>query len=142
MSTSLYALGIGVGTQNTAGEWLEVFYPRPLLNPASELSGALDTLDYAGGNAVLALKAAQLSGLSAALDVAGESALAESVRQMGASSRPLLATILATDTAPESVPEAYLKLHMLSHRLVRPHETDLSGVFAVLRNLALSLIHI
>ena len=45
-------------------------------------------------------------------------------------------TVLATDAAPVSVPEAYLKLHLLSHRLCRPHEQKLDGLFAVLPNVA------
>ena len=39
---------------------------------------------------------------------------------------------VSDDKAPTSVPEAYLKLHLLSYRLVKPNET----------NLDLSLIHI
>ena len=31
--TSLYSLAVGVGTKNSRSEWLEVFYPAPLLNP-------------------------------------------------------------------------------------------------------------
>ena len=30
-----FALAIGCGTQNRDDQWLEVFYPNPLLNPAS-----------------------------------------------------------------------------------------------------------
>ena len=55
---------------------------------------------------------------------------------MSNSLRPLVATILAQDSAPQSVPEAYLKLQLISHRLVKPHQTDISGVFAVLPNVA------
>jgi 2,3,4,5-tetrahydropyridine-2,6-dicarboxylate N-succinyltransferase len=36
--------------------------------------------------------------------------------------------------APQSVPDAYLRLHLLSHRLVRPHGLNLDGIFAVLPN--------
>jgi 2,3,4,5-tetrahydropyridine-2-carboxylate N-succinyltransferase len=35
---------------------------------------------------------------------------------------------------PADVPDAYLRLHLLSHRLVRPHGLDLTGIFAVLPN--------
>ena len=35
--SSLYSFGIGIGTKNRRGEWLEVFYPTPLLNPPKEL---------------------------------------------------------------------------------------------------------
>ena len=41
MSTSLFSLAIGVGTQNQQGQWLEIFYPQPLLNPPAELSTAI-----------------------------------------------------------------------------------------------------
>jgi 2,3,4,5-tetrahydropyridine-2-carboxylate N-succinyltransferase len=34
------------------------------------------------------------------------------------------------------VPEAYLKLHLLSHRLVKPHGTNLQGLFGILPNVA------
>ena len=27
---TLYSFGLGIGTQNNNGEWLEVFYPKPL----------------------------------------------------------------------------------------------------------------
>ena len=32
-----FSLAFGIGTQNSAGEWLEVFYPQPLLNPGNEV---------------------------------------------------------------------------------------------------------
>ena len=34
------------------------------------------------------------------------------------------------------VPDAYLRLHLLSHRLVRPNEQNLDGIFNVLPNVA------
>jgi 2,3,4,5-tetrahydropyridine-2,6-dicarboxylate N-succinyltransferase len=37
---------------------------------------------------------------------------------------------------PEDVYDAYLRLHLLSNRLVRPHEADLTGIFGVLPNVA------
>jgi 2,3,4,5-tetrahydropyridine-2,6-dicarboxylate N-succinyltransferase len=37
---------------------------------------------------------------------------------------------------PEEVAETYLRLHLLSHRLVRPHGVNLDGVFGVLPNVA------
>ena len=136
MSNTLYALGIGVGTQNTTGEWLEVYFPQPLLNPALELQSVLENIGYREGNFDLPLAAEQMPELAEALENAGQDALAQAVSAMRNSTRPLLATVLAEDSAPQSVPAAYLKLHMLSHRLVKPHETDLSGIFAVLRNVA------
>ena len=35
---------------------------------------------------------------------------------------------------PRDVPDAYLRLHLLSHRLVRPHGLNLDGIFGVLAN--------
>ena len=43
---------------------------------------------------------------------------------------------MTDDLPPTSVPQGYLKLHLLSHRLVKPHGTDLTGVFGALKNVA------
>jgi 2,3,4,5-tetrahydropyridine-2-carboxylate N-succinyltransferase len=40
------------------------------------------------------------------------------------------------DAPPVSVPDAYLRLHLLSHRLVAPHGLNLDGIFGVLVNVA------
>ena len=48
----------------------------------------------------------------------------------------MVATILATDDNPASVPEGYLKLQLLSHRLVKPHGINLNGLFGALPNVA------
>ncbi|MBC9956031.1 2,3,4,5-tetrahydropyridine-2,6-dicarboxylate N-succinyltransferase [Yimella sp. cx-51] len=38
------------------------------------------------------------------------------------------------DEAPKDVPDAYLRLHLLSHRLVEPNTINLDGLFGVLQN--------
>jgi 2,3,4,5-tetrahydropyridine-2-carboxylate N-succinyltransferase len=38
------------------------------------------------------------------------------------------------DAAPQSAVDVWLRLHLLSHRLVRPNETNLDGVFGLLTN--------
>jgi len=48
--------------------------------------------------------------------------------------RAITVTIADLGAAPGSVPDAYLRLHLLSHRLVRPHEINLDGIFGVLPN--------
>jgi 2,3,4,5-tetrahydropyridine-2-carboxylate N-succinyltransferase len=48
----------------------------------------------------------------------------------------VVASSLVDNVAPASVEDAYLKLHMLSHRLVKPHGTDLTGIFGLLPNVA------
>lgn len=137
MSDALFCIGLGVGTQNSKGEWLEVFYAAPILNPNQALVQAvIASVDYRGGNQALGLNKGQLGSLEAALRDAGETLQADLVNTFKSSSRPLVATVLASDSAPSSVPEGYLKLHLLSHRLVRPHDIVLDGLFGVLPNVA------
>ena len=38
------------------------------------------------------------------------------------------------DNAPQDAADAYLRLHLLSHRLVKPHGLNLDGVFGLLTN--------
>ena len=40
------------------------------------------------------------------------------------------------DTPPLSAADAYLRLHLLSHRLVKPHGQNLDGIFGLLTNVA------
>ncbi len=132
----LFSLAFGVGTQNRQGNWLEVFYAHPLLNPADELVDAVQNLlGYTGGNQALTMtndQAAQLAEQLKPLDAA-QSAL---LTRLAESHRPLVATLLAEDTALTSTPEAYLKLHLLSHRRIKPHGLNLSGIFPLLPNVA------
>ncbi len=46
----------------------------------------------------------------------------------------LLRVEIDLDQAPASVPDAYLRLHLLSARLVQPRQLNLDGIFAVLPN--------
>lgn len=43
---------------------------------------------------------------------------------------------VSDDIPPSSVPEAYLKLHLISLRLIKPNETNLDGIFGILPNVA------
>jgi 2,3,4,5-tetrahydropyridine-2-carboxylate N-succinyltransferase len=139
--TTLYALGLGIGTQNSKGEWLEVFYAAPVLNPSAAVASAIaKVVGYSEGNSnesnsAIAISNAQAGEIAQALEGvdAEQAALAKSLVN---SKRPLVVTLLATDTNPASVPEGYLKLHLLSHRLVKPHNTVLAGIFGVLPNVA------
>lgn len=134
--TQLYCIGIGIGTLNRAGDWLEAFYPQPLLQPdAGATSAVAEILSYKGGNQAMRVELDQVDVMADALEDAYPS-LAASVRHFKESRRPVVATLLETDSPPTSVPEGYLKLHLLSHRLVKPHGTDLTGLFSVLPNVA------
>jgi 2,3,4,5-tetrahydropyridine-2,6-dicarboxylate N-succinyltransferase len=132
----MFSLAFGAGTQDRNGNWLEVCYPRPLLNPASLLVAKVtEVLNHpAGSNAAYTLDPAQLRKLGEACQSAPEQAAL--LAQLAGSKRPLVATLLATDSKPASVPEVYLKLQLLSHRLVKPHGLSLEGLFGLLPNVA------
>jgi 2,3,4,5-tetrahydropyridine-2-carboxylate N-succinyltransferase len=135
--SNLFSFGLGVGTQNSKGEWLEVFFPQPALNPSAEVATAItEALAYTGGNQAIDLDAAKLDALASALDAAGAAEQAAVARSLKDSQRPLVAAVLAEDAAPSSVPEGYLKLHLISHRLVKPHGVVLDGLFGTLPNVA------
>ncbi|HQQ63198.1 MAG TPA: 2,3,4,5-tetrahydropyridine-2,6-dicarboxylate N-succinyltransferase [Pseudomonadales bacterium] len=130
-----FAIGIGIGTQNSNGEWLEVFYPAPLLHPAAELvSIVVDSIHHTGGNAAIEIDAAQ--SLALQKNLAGKGMMFDWLHAMVESQSKLIVTILETDAAPASVAEVYLKLHLLSHRLVKPHTINLGGIFGLLPNVA------
>ncbi|WP_339906482.1 2,3,4,5-tetrahydropyridine-2,6-dicarboxylate N-succinyltransferase [Pseudomonas guineae] len=136
MSTTLFSLAFGVGTQNRQGTWLEVFYAQPLLNPASELvAKVVAQLGYQGGNQTIALSNSQAGDLAEALKNV-DTTQAALLTRLAESQKPLVATLLAEDAPLTSTPEAYLKLHLLSHRLVKPHGLNLTGIFPLLPNVA------
>lgn len=134
--SGLYSFGLGVGSKNNAGNWLEVFYPAPLLKPSEAIANEVTEVFSLEQNTCIDLDSGQLAKLAGALDRAGETRLAGIARQLGDTTRPAVAVLLATDSQPQSVPEAYLKLHLISHRLVQPHGTNLAGIFGVLPNVA------
>jgi 2,3,4,5-tetrahydropyridine-2-carboxylate N-succinyltransferase len=91
-----------------AGAVLDTWYPTPVLGAAPE---------DAGPHAV----PADLASLEGADPH-------RRVRQT------VLRTIVDLDAPPADVADAYLRLHLLSHRLVAPHGLDLTGLFGVLQN--------
>ena len=130
MTTNFFALGLGVGTQNSNGEWLDIFYPKPLLSPAPELAACIADIELGQSNNT-PLSSQQRSQLHTALVACGNGEQAEIAQQFCNSDAPIIAVLLRTDEAPTTVPEAYLKLHLLSHRLVKPNGTDLTGLFGI-----------
>jgi 2,3,4,5-tetrahydropyridine-2-carboxylate N-succinyltransferase len=126
------AFALGVGTQNSKNEWLEVFYQLPVYQPEALLIKAAKTVGYAGGNQAIELDAAKLETLVGAL-TAQQASLA---KKLTASKRPVVLTIIETDEQASSTPEVYLKLQLISHRMVKPHGIDLSGIFGLLPNVA------
>ena len=134
---SYFSFAIGIGAQNKKGEWLDVYYQQPLLNPSAALiKAAAAATGHNSGNEAITLSKGQLVELASALNAAGETAQSELASTLQSTEQPVVVTFIATDEAPSSVPECYLKLHLLTHRLVKPHGTNLTGLFGVLPNVA------
>ncbi len=131
-ASNFYAVAVGIGTQNSTGNWLEVFYPMPRVRPDAALVTAMaEAVSYEGGNVAIELSDAQIARLAEASDNETEVAFLE---RLARAERPRVITFLETDAAITSTPEAYLKLHLLSHRCVRPNEQNLDNLFAALPN--------
>src|SRR3990167_7402976 len=97
MSTSLFSLAFGVGTQNRQGTWLEVFYAQPLLNPSSELvAKVLEKIAYQGGNQALSLTNSQAGDLAEALKNV-DSQQSALLTRLAESQKPLVVTLLRSE---------------------------------------------
>lgn len=132
-----FAFGIGIGTQNKQGEWLEVFYQQPVITPDNGLiEVAQNVLDYQGGNQAVSVTSDQLKALSDGLRQLGQMEQSALAGKAAESRRPVVVTLLDTDDTASSTPEVYLKLHLISSRQARPHELKLDGIFGLLPNLA------
>jgi 2,3,4,5-tetrahydropyridine-2-carboxylate N-succinyltransferase len=130
------AFAIGLGTKNTKGEWLEVYYQAPLFQPSADIiAAAKDATGYEAGNQVIEVDGGELEALAAALETIAP-AQAKLARACTESKKPVVITILESDVQSYTTPEVYLKLHLLSHRLVKPHGINLAGMFGLLPNVA------
>jgi len=107
MSDERSAWGYGLATETPDGLILDTWYPEPQLGsaPSDDPYGA----------------AADLK------------ALAHSDSERKVQTR-VVRTAIDLDAAPADVPDAYLRLHLLSHRLVQPNTINLDGIFGVLNN--------
>ena len=132
---SHFSFALGIGTQDSTGNWLDVFFPYPLLYPDDGIiNKAAAICGYTGGNTSIELGQAECRALNETFrDEADWGALISGFQN---SKRPVVAVFLAQDDKPSSVPEVYLKLHLLSHRLVKPHGLNLDGMFALLTTAA------
>ena len=99
------AWAFGLASVHDSGQILDAWFPNPQLGSAS-------SSDKAPG----ALRAARHF---------------DETRQVN---EELVKIEIDLDAKPASVPDAYLRLHLLSHRLVRPRSINLDGIFAVLPN--------
>jgi 2,3,4,5-tetrahydropyridine-2-carboxylate N-succinyltransferase len=100
------AWGHGLATITPAGQVLDTWYPAPQL-------GAFDGSEPA-----------QALGALAGVD------------ELRGVRRDVVFREIDLDAPPVDAPDVYLRLHLLSHRLVAPHGCDLTGQFGLLANVA------
>jgi 2,3,4,5-tetrahydropyridine-2-carboxylate N-succinyltransferase len=128
------AIGLGVGSKNSNGEWLEVFYPQPIFQPEdSTVEKLIEALSLTLENQTVTLSEDQLSALANTHSLGELSIIAE---KLGGSKQSIALVIIEEDGSASSTPEVYLKLHLISHRLVKPHGINLDGIFGLLPNVA------
>ncbi|MGA0944881.1 MAG: 2,3,4,5-tetrahydropyridine-2,6-dicarboxylate N-succinyltransferase, partial [Candidatus Nanopelagicales bacterium] len=68
--------------------------------------------------------------------VPGLDAAARTDDVRGVEVRPVRTEITDLQSPPADVADAYLRLHLLSHRLVQPRSINLEGIFGLLPNVA------
>lgn len=134
----MIAFGLGIASRNSALDIIETFYPLPAVNPDEDLARELSNLCELnfGDSGFRLLDAEGLEAFFAAARDAFQHEQESVAARLRDSERPVLLCLSHGQSPPTSVPEAFLKLHLLSHRLARPHEQNLDGIFSVLHNLA------
>jgi 2,3,4,5-tetrahydropyridine-2,6-dicarboxylate N-succinyltransferase len=125
---TLFAFAVGVSRESTSGRIIDCYFPAPLRDLSMETAGAVAAHVTSGAGPITP------EVLSRLLDAGFDPATATRYRALTEADRPLLAVRLDTDTAIASTAEAYLKLHLLSHRLALPNTLNLEGIFAHLPN--------
>jgi 2,3,4,5-tetrahydropyridine-2-carboxylate N-succinyltransferase len=114
------AIGAGLATIAEDGTVLDTWYPSPRL---TEEPGPAGTVR------LTAEQAAQELGEAA------PRALGQDPRR-GVEVVAVRTVIGSTDDKPLDTHDVYLRLHLLSHRLVRPNAQNLKGIFGLLANVA------
>jgi len=128
------AWGVGLATLTEPdGRVLDTLYPRPALDATSDAAtSAIATAKHPGGSATVPLNFAAATTLGGGA-IAG-SAGSDPIR--GVKTVPVLTVIADLAAAPVDAHDAYLRLHLISSRLVAPHGVSLDGVFGKLANVA------
>ena len=134
------AFGVGLATRTPAGKVLDTWFPVVVLD---EHAGAAEQLAAAVGHhqgtATYELTANAVAGLEgddAALAAARTAVeAATSTTPVTRTERFAVVTFLADLAAPPTdAHDVYLRLHLLSHRMIRPHGANLDGAFGALNN--------
>jgi len=128
--TATFAFAIGIRNTNGAGLILDCLYPNPIMQPLADIEAAI--ADFAEG--VTLLTEASAAKLHASNPDLLPASLLATVNQD--SGQELIAVRLLSDADIAGTEDAYLKLHLLSHRLALPNTLNLNGIFAHLPNLA------
>jgi 2,3,4,5-tetrahydropyridine-2,6-dicarboxylate N-succinyltransferase len=125
------AWGIGLATVTPDGRFLDAWYPRPQLGSAPDTATVRSRLGSppAGGARIDDEIAVGLLGPDAA-GALGPQPLRRVERVAVAAFVDHLAD------PPVDTLDVYLRLHLLSHRLVAPHGANLDGLFGLLNNVA------
>ncbi len=114
------AVAVGLATIADDGTVLDTWYPAPELSPAP---------GPAGTERLTADRAAEYLGAAA------PKALGPDPRR-GVRIVAVRTVIASLDDKPLDTHDVYLRLHLLSHCLVRPNAQNLDGVFGLLANVA------
>ncbi len=114
------AWGLGLATVTSEGQVLDAWYPTGRLG-----LGEPPALDAPVG---VALAPGDVPDLPAA---AGEDKPLRGLKTVA-----MLVAIGSLADPPKDAYDVYLRLHLLSHRLVTPHQANLDGLFGMLTNVA------
>ncbi|MGD3104811.1 2,3,4,5-tetrahydropyridine-2,6-dicarboxylate N-succinyltransferase [Streptomyces sp. YGL11-2] len=118
------AVAAGLATVTSDGTVLDTWFPKPEL-----VSATAEGLGPAGTERLSDDRAAELLG-GAVRKAIGP----DPVREVEVVA--VRTVITSLDDKPLDAHDAYLRLHLLSHRLVKPHGQNLEGVFGLLTNVA------
>ncbi|MEU6209676.1 2,3,4,5-tetrahydropyridine-2,6-dicarboxylate N-succinyltransferase [Streptomyces sp. NPDC047023] len=114
------AVAAGLATLTADGTVLDTWFPAPEL---------VAEPGPAGTERLTAEQAVELLGAAAA-----KAMRSDAVR--GVEVVAVRTVIASLEDKPLDAHDAYLRLHLLSHRLVKPHGQNLDGVFGLLTNVA------
>ena len=124
------AWGVGLATIADDGRVLDTWYPAVHLGVAAGIGELGDDVGHTEGSATYVIDADQAA---AALQVdLGNLTGHDELRQVEC--RAVVTFIGDLADPPVDAHDAYLRLHLLSHRLVQPHGANLDGVFGLLTN--------
>lgn len=133
--TDIFAFALGISRTAKTGEPLDCYFPAPVKNPTTVL-GRIIVDNFKPGVTTVTPEMARAFSNAVAQNVADSAGLSEQLHGLSESDIALTAIVLESDTSITSTAEAYLKLHLLSHRLALPNTLNLGDIFGHLPNIA------